>query len=93
MPNTEVIEPLAVRPRVAWLMLSCSNSYGYELLERGELESYTDGAARKIIVASIKRYIARRLAKADKIRKSPAKPYKDRKSPRTVATETQNAAD
>jgi hypothetical protein len=47
--------PLAVRPRAAWIMLGCSNSYGYELLARGELDSFTDGSARKITVESIKR--------------------------------------
>jgi len=74
MPNntsTEAFEPLAVRPREAWRMLGCGNSHGYELLARGELESFTDGAARKITVDSIKRYIARRLAKSGKVRKSP----------------------
>ena len=94
--STEIVEPLAVRPRAAWRMLSCSNSYGYELLAAGELESFSDGSARKITVASIRSYIARRLAKAGKIRKSPAKPFKERKSPRkknTAATKTQNAAD
>src|SRR5262245_40790121 len=96
MPNTstEVVEPLAVRPREAWRMLSCSNSYGYELLAAGELRSFSDGSARKITVASIKSYIERRLAKADKIRKSPAKPFKDRKRPRkNTATKTRNATD
>jgi hypothetical protein len=58
--NTEV-EPLAVKPRVAWQMLQCSNTRGYELLNSGELESFRDGGSRKITVASIKSYIARRL--------------------------------
>jgi hypothetical protein len=57
--NTEV-EPLAVKPRVAWQLLQCSNTRGYELLKSGELESFRDGGSRKIIVASIKDYIARR---------------------------------
>jgi len=69
--STQIIEPLAVRPKTAWQMLGCGNSYGYELLARGELESFTDGSARKITVDSIKRYIARRLAKSGKVRKSP----------------------
>jgi hypothetical protein len=86
--STEIIEPLAVRPREAWRLLSCSNSYGYELLAAGELDSFSDGSARKITVASIKSYIARRLAKADKIRKSPAKPFKDRKRPHKNAAAT-----
>jgi hypothetical protein len=40
----------------------CSNTYGYELLNAGELESFLDGKARKITVASIQAYIARKLA-------------------------------
>ena len=74
MPNntsTELIEPLAVRPKAAWRMLGCGNSHGYELLARGELDSFTDGNARKITVDSIKRYIGRQLAKSGKVRKSP----------------------
>jgi len=69
--SSEIVEPLAVRPKAAWRMLGCGNSHGYELLARGELESFTDGSARKITVDSIKRYIARRLTKSGKVRKSP----------------------
>lgn len=58
------IEPLAVKPKVAWRMLNCGNTHGYELLAAGELESYKDGRSRKITVASIKAYVARRLAGA-----------------------------
>ena len=59
------IEPLAVKPRVAWRMISCGHSRGYELLRAGELESFLDGASRKIIVESIKAYVARRRAAND----------------------------
>ena len=55
-------EPLLVKPRIAWRMLSCSNTRGYELLNSGELQSFRDGKSRKIVVASIHDYIARRLA-------------------------------
>ena len=51
---------LVVKPRTAWKMLSCSNTRGYELLNSGELVSFKDGKSRKITVASIKDYIARR---------------------------------
>jgi hypothetical protein len=54
--------PLVVKPKVAWKLLACSNTRGYELLSAGELESFLDGRSRKIIVASIHRFIARRLA-------------------------------
>jgi hypothetical protein len=66
------IEPLVVRPAEAWRMLGCGPTYGYELLERGELDSFTDGGARKITVESIKRYIAKKLASGSaKVRRSP----------------------
>jgi hypothetical protein len=54
--------PLVVKPKVAWQMLACSNTHGYELLAAGQLESFRDGRSRKITVASIHRFIARRLA-------------------------------
>jgi excisionase family DNA binding protein len=56
------LDPLVVKPKVAWKMLACSNTKGYELLAAGELESYREGRSRKITVASIKALVARRLA-------------------------------
>jgi hypothetical protein len=53
--------PLVVKPKTAWMMLACSNTRGYELLNAGELESFLDGRSRKITVDSIHRYIARKL--------------------------------
>jgi hypothetical protein len=65
-PNAQIddIEPLVVKPRVAWRLLGCSNTYGYELLAAGELESFKDGKSRKITMASIKARIVRQLAAA-----------------------------
>jgi hypothetical protein len=60
--SPKIAEPLLVRPRDAWRMLGCGNTRGYQLLAAGELESFLDGRARKITVASIHRFIARRLA-------------------------------
>ena len=54
--------PLVVKPKVAWKLLACSNTRGYELIAAGELESFRDGRSRKITVESIHRLIARRLA-------------------------------
>jgi hypothetical protein len=66
MPNRPAeandLDPLVVSPKVAWKMLACGNTRGYELLATGELESYKDGRSRKITVASIKALVARRLA-------------------------------
>jgi hypothetical protein len=53
---------LVVKPKVAWKMLACSNTRGYELISSGELDSFLDGRSRKITVDSIRHYIARRLA-------------------------------
>jgi len=56
------LDPLVVKPKVAWKTLACSNTRGYELLAAGELESYKEGRSRKITVASIRALVARRLA-------------------------------
>jgi hypothetical protein len=45
-------------------MLGCGNTRGYELLAAGELDSFLDGRSRKITVASIHAYVARRLTAA-----------------------------
>jgi excisionase family DNA binding protein len=54
-------EALVVSPRRARHMLDCGNTRLYELIAARELESFKDGRSRKITVASIKAYIARRL--------------------------------
>ena len=41
------VGPLVVKPKVAWQMLSCSNTRGYELLAAGALDSFRDGRSRK----------------------------------------------
>ena len=53
---------IAVPPRAASRMLSLSLSKVYELLRAGELASYSEGKARRVIVASIENYVARQLA-------------------------------
>ena len=55
-------ERLVVSPRRAWHMLDIGNTHGYALLSAGELDSYLDGRARRITVASIRAFMARRLA-------------------------------
>jgi hypothetical protein len=59
--------PLVVKPKIAWKMLNCSNTRGYELLAAGELESFLDGRSRKITVESIRRYIERKLVRPDSL--------------------------
>jgi hypothetical protein len=55
-------EPLVVSPRRAQQMLDIGHSRLYELLLQCELQSFKDGKSRKIIVASIRDFIARKLA-------------------------------
>jgi excisionase family DNA binding protein len=57
-------ERLVVSPRRTAVLLDCGVTRVYELINSGELESYKDGAARKIVVASIRDYIARKLSQA-----------------------------
>jgi len=54
-------EPLVVSPRRARLMLDCGNTRLYELISARELESYKAGKSRKIVVTSIKAYVARQI--------------------------------
>jgi hypothetical protein len=60
-PRVADPEPLIVKPKIAWKLLGCSNTRGYELLAAGELDSFLDGRSRKITMESIRRYVARRL--------------------------------
>ena len=56
------IEPIAVRPSVAFAMLGVRKTRGYQLINSGELQSFLDGNSRRILVQSIKDYVSRRLA-------------------------------
>jgi len=57
--------PLVVTPKEAARLLALSPGSLYGLMRAGELESFRDGRSRKIIMASIERYVARQLAAAD----------------------------
>ena len=61
-PNPPDIAPIVVKPKDARRMLACGQTRLYELLAAGELQSFNDGRSRKIVVASIHRYIAKLLA-------------------------------
>jgi hypothetical protein len=60
------VEPIVVRPDTAMQMLDCGHSRLYDLINSGELDSFTDGARRYITTESIYRHVARRLAAANK---------------------------
>jgi excisionase family DNA binding protein len=54
--------PLVATPNQAMQKLQIARMKLYELLNSGELESYTEGKARRITVRSINAYVERRLA-------------------------------
>lgn len=54
--------PIVASPNQAMKALLVSRSTLYELINRGELESYTEGRSRRITVSSIEAYVKRRLA-------------------------------
>jgi excisionase family DNA binding protein len=58
---TASFEPLVVTPRQACKLLGIGNTHLYRLLGAKELESYTDGRARRIPLSSIRSYVARRI--------------------------------
>jgi excisionase family DNA binding protein len=53
------LEPLAVSPRQACLLLGIGNTRLYELIRAGELVTYHEGRARRITVQSIRARVAR----------------------------------
>lgn len=61
MSSTETFETLSVSPRRAADMLGCGRTRVYELLQLGELVSYRDGAARRILTSSIHAYVQRQV--------------------------------
>jgi excisionase family DNA binding protein len=57
-------EPLAVSPRRTAFLLDCGVTRVYELINSRQLESYKDGASRKIVTASVREYIRRQLERS-----------------------------
>src|SRR6185437_5730787 len=62
-PNSVVLEaPLVASPNQTMRAIQVSRKKLYELINAGELESYTEGKSRRITIKSINDYIERRLA-------------------------------
>lgn len=78
--NSEFDGALVVKPRRARQMLSCSAPHLYGLINAGLLDSYKDGASRKITVESIRRYIAQRLAAKPVKSRAPRSPGRPRRA-------------
>jgi hypothetical protein len=64
------LEIISTSTKNARKAIGCGNTRFYELLNSGEIQSYTDGRSRKVIVASLRAYVARQLeAEASKKRR------------------------
>ncbi|MCP3461886.1 helix-turn-helix domain-containing protein [Bradyrhizobium sp. CCGUVB23] len=62
-PNSIALEaPLVASPNQTMRAIQVSRKKLYELINSGELESYTEGKSRRITIKSINEYIERRLA-------------------------------
>jgi excisionase family DNA binding protein len=63
LPGISALEsPLVASPNQTMRAIQVSRKKLYELINTGELESYTEGKSRRITVKSINEYIERRLA-------------------------------
>jgi excisionase family DNA binding protein len=71
--------PLVASPKQAMIAIQVSRKKLYELINTGELESYTEGKSRRITVKSINDYIERRLA-AEAVRRGRAGSFGDDQS-------------
>jgi excisionase family DNA binding protein len=60
--SIELEAPLVASPNQTMRAIQVSRKKLYELINTGELESYTEGKSRRITVRSINEYIERRLA-------------------------------
>jgi|SRR6516162_6668158 len=69
---------LVCRPNVACAMLDVSGPKLYELIDEKLIDSYVEGGARKITVASINKYIADRLAGENPKKEVPRSPGRPR---------------
>jgi hypothetical protein len=75
-PNAnDNLEPLVVTPAQARRLLGVGNTHFYKVV-LPELESYTDGRARRILLTSIRAYVARRLEASKGPRPSRGRPHK-----------------
>ena len=63
--------PLVASPNQTMRAIQVSRKKLYELINSGELESYTEGKSRRITVKSINEYVERRLA-AEAVRRGGA---------------------
>jgi excisionase family DNA binding protein len=58
----ETLKPLVTGMAGACTLLDCGVDHLYDLIHKGEIDSYLEGTRRKVTIDSIERLIARRLA-------------------------------
>jgi excisionase family DNA binding protein len=58
-PGADSLEPLAVSPRQACVLLGVGTTRLYQLIRDGELVTYHEGRARRVTMASIRARVAR----------------------------------
>jgi hypothetical protein len=61
-PRPDEVATLVVSPKNAALLLDVGVTRLYELINATEIESFRAGKSRKVVVASIKAYVARQIA-------------------------------
>ena len=79
------LEPLAVSPRQACLLLGIGNTRLYQLIGNGDLVAYKEGRSRRITMASIRDRVTR-LAGAGLDSDAPQPRHRGRPRKRTDAT-------
>lgn len=80
------LEPLAVSPRQACVLLGVGNTRLYQLIDAGELETYHEGRARRITMRSIRERVTRLAAKTESQAAIGRAPSRPRKHGSTVVT-------
>jgi excisionase family DNA binding protein len=80
------VEPLVVTPREACALLNIGNTRLYRLISEKQLDSYREGRARRIPMASIKAYIARCLAESTG-KRGRGRPRKTTAQPEAMASQ------
>ena len=89
----EHLEPLAVSPRQACLLLGVGNTRLYQLIGNGELVAYKDGRTRRVTMQSIRARVARLASAAAAIDATEATPPRRRGRPRKLpASEARTGA-
>jgi hypothetical protein len=74
--SVEAPSPIAVSPKQAGMMLNYGQTSIFKLMKSGELKSFVDGNARRILVASIHDYIARKIEADGVVNRGPGRPRK-----------------